>query len=518
MIGSGQVGPKGGISITPLPGTGSAHQVSGDGTGTEEGHTTGVDDESIAVAVLAALEDTGRVVATEETARGASAAISRIASGRSTFVAKPAGIEGNKFKIVSITKMALTVRVANFTNADGAAELLDELLEMAAGRDVVIILTSDPDEELVSKLTDLAALLKGRGEITPQQGVELVWPGVPVAQSISLLSDDGASMLMMGKGARIKAARRAKEEKRSPVNQANALWRSEDESKFGRQGFGMTPFSPFHHTTRYILRALGELRNQWSRLHPDIPFSVVEVGSNTGYFAEFLADRGFPVTATDIKKIPPWPIVVPWLEADARHLPFDDASISAMVSVTSWEYVGPQVIDEAARVLAPGGVFVANSHFWGGDVSRMVVTGGLMAMRTLHLQDNGDSAASRAQEYEHMKADIKNSRIQPIWLLNLMFRRTFRKFADAAYAGKLTGQVRRDVEMLALAGEGLGWIVGDGKDMNSGMQIEQIGDLFTQRGFEVEHIGPLPMRLGGIVPRLWEDRLLGIRARRLGPK
>lgn len=54
------------------------------------------------------------------------------------------------------------------------------------------------------------------------------------------------------------------------------------------------------------------------------------------------------------------------VEADAMHLPFDDASFDAVVSLRFLFHVGDpaRYFAEVARVLAPGGIFVFDSLRW----------------------------------------------------------------------------------------------------------------------------------------------------------
>ncbi|GAA2181023.1 class I SAM-dependent methyltransferase [Brooklawnia cerclae] len=51
----------------------------------------------------------------------------------------------------------------------------------------------------------------------------------------------------------------------------------------------------------------------------------------------------------------------PWVQADARRLPFADGSLDAVTTVMGLAVIRPisEVLDEVARVLRPGGVFVS---------------------------------------------------------------------------------------------------------------------------------------------------------------
>ena len=93
------------------------------------------------------------------------------------------------------------------------------------------------------------------------------------------------------------------------------------------------------------------------------PGRLLDVGCGTGVFANTFAELGWSVTGVDVSedmlrlaRERPLEVVV----ADARRLPFDDATFDAAVSLwthTDMEDFG-RVVAEVARVLRPDGTFV----------------------------------------------------------------------------------------------------------------------------------------------------------------
>lgn len=88
---------------------------------------------------------------------------------------------------------------------------------------------------------------------------------------------------------------------------------------------------------------------------------VLELGAGGGTFAKSLVDKGAHVLATDIKDQWQFP-EIPFQIVDADEaLPFLDQEFDAVCMLEAFNYVDsiPHICREAARVLKPGGIFVA---------------------------------------------------------------------------------------------------------------------------------------------------------------
>jgi len=93
---------------------------------------------------------------------------------------------------------------------------------------------------------------------------------------------------------------------------------------------------------------------------------ILDVGCGAGFVANDLARRGFEVVGVDVS---PDALAVAarhdstrtarWIAADARALPFPDASFDAACAMDFLEHVDPiePFVAEIARVLSPGGAF-----------------------------------------------------------------------------------------------------------------------------------------------------------------
>jgi 2-polyprenyl-6-hydroxyphenyl methylase/3-demethylubiquinone-9 3-methyltransferase len=121
-----------------------------------------------------------------------------------------------------------------------------------------------------------------------------------------------------------------------------------------------------------LLRAQARFHAPWidERLRArvgDRPSRVLDVGCGGGLIANELARRGHEVTGVDIAEeclaVAARHDVtkrVEWIRADARSLPFADASFDAVCAMDFLEHVEPldAYVAEFSRVLAPGGLFL----------------------------------------------------------------------------------------------------------------------------------------------------------------
>lgn len=119
-----------------------------------------------------------------------------------------------------------------------------------------------------------------------------------------------------------------------------------------------------------LLRAENAARIPWIlktiKAHCKEQVSVLDIGCGAGFLTNQLAKEGFQVTGIDLS-LPSLDIAkksdetkrVSYLKASADALPFDAETFDVVSALDLLEHVeNPQrVIEEAARVLKPGGLF-----------------------------------------------------------------------------------------------------------------------------------------------------------------
>ncbi|HET9989700.1 MAG TPA: bifunctional 2-polyprenyl-6-hydroxyphenol methylase/3-demethylubiquinol 3-O-methyltransferase UbiG, partial [Kofleriaceae bacterium] len=116
-----------------------------------------------------------------------------------------------------------------------------------------------------------------------------------------------------------------------------------------------------------LLRAEARHRNPWiAEAIGATPRRVLDLGCGAGFLANYLAERGHTVTGLDatdenlaIARAYDRTGSASYVIGDARVLPFPDASFDAVCAMDLLEHVEDpaSVVAEAARVLAPGGLF-----------------------------------------------------------------------------------------------------------------------------------------------------------------
>jgi len=100
--------------------------------------------------------------------------------------------------------------------------------------------------------------------------------------------------------------------------------------------------------------------------------AALDVGTGTGHFAQFLAERGARVVGVDVSRAMlrvarAKPGMPPLVQADAATLPFGDGVFDLVLSVTALEFVSDAArpVAEMARVCRKGGrVVVGVLNAW----------------------------------------------------------------------------------------------------------------------------------------------------------
>jgi SAM-dependent methyltransferase len=99
----------------------------------------------------------------------------------------------------------------------------------------------------------------------------------------------------------------------------------------------------------------------WIAKRPERTEACIECGAGLGELAAFFRATFRSVTATDIAPLAiKSPYGVKIVKAAAEHLPAPDSSVDLLISMQALHHFDRAAhLDEAARVLRPGGLFVA---------------------------------------------------------------------------------------------------------------------------------------------------------------
>jgi 2-polyprenyl-6-hydroxyphenyl methylase/3-demethylubiquinone-9 3-methyltransferase len=120
-----------------------------------------------------------------------------------------------------------------------------------------------------------------------------------------------------------------------------------------------------------LLRAEARFRNPWvsrkiEARHGSRSCSVLDIGCGGGFLSNHLAALGHRVTGLDeaedslqVAAAHDWTKTASYVRGDALHLPFGDGAFDVVCAMDFLEHVEEpdRAIAEAARVLAPGGLF-----------------------------------------------------------------------------------------------------------------------------------------------------------------
>ena len=119
-----------------------------------------------------------------------------------------------------------------------------------------------------------------------------------------------------------------------------------------------------------LLRAEAKLKNPWIQQKIEDrfaePVDILDIGCGGGFLSNFLSEKGHRVTGVDLSgeslavaRRHDRTQTARYIEADAYQLPFADSSFDVITAMDFLEHVEDpaKVIQEAARVLRPGGLF-----------------------------------------------------------------------------------------------------------------------------------------------------------------
>lgn len=183
-----------------------------------------------------------------------------------------------------------------------------------------------------------------------------------------------------------------------------------------------------------LLRAEARHRNPWiaSRLGT-APRRVLDLGCGGGLLSNDLAARGHRVIGLDplsdnlaVARAYDRTRSAVYVRGDARALPFADASLDVVCAMDLLEHVDDpaRVVAEAARVLAPGGMFVFHTfnRTW---LAKLIVIDGVALfvrdaprdLHVLHMFVRPDELAAMCETHGLSIAELHGSRPRFTWPL-----------------------------------------------------------------------------------------------------
>jgi 2-polyprenyl-6-hydroxyphenyl methylase/3-demethylubiquinone-9 3-methyltransferase len=210
-----------------------------------------------------------------------------------------------------------------------------------------------------------------------------------------------------------------------------------------------------------LLRAEARHRNPWIADELGAaPLRVLDLGCGAGFLANYLAARGHAVTGLDatddnlaVARSHDRTSTATYLTGDARALPFADASFDAVCAMDLLEHVEDpaRVVAEAARVLAPGGVFFFHTfnRTW---LANLIVIKGVELfvkntppdLHVLRLFVKPQELAAMCEAHELDVVELKGSRPRfrwPLWRMLVTrevgddFAFTFTRSTTLGYTG-----------------------------------------------------------------------------------
>ena len=184
-----------------------------------------------------------------------------------------------------------------------------------------------------------------------------------------------------------------------------------------------------------LLRAEARHRNPWiADVLGATPKRVLDLGCGGGLLSNDLAARGHDVIGLDplddnlaVARAYDRTGRASYVRGDARALPFADASLDAVCAMDLLEHVEEpeRVVAEAARVLAPGGVFFFHTfnRTW---LAKLIVIDGVALfvrdapkdLHVLHMFVRPDELSTMCEKHSLKLADIRGSRPRfrwPLW-------------------------------------------------------------------------------------------------------